>query len=514
MCEKSSLPETKYVQHHTSRDIGPLGNSRNTVYNLNAIYSNEVLSVPPKFQDDEKNSRLSVSSQVDYSVSKNGLPLYTENQKGHLQFNDQIQLAADSPSNTTMTSKDESLDSDFLSISDSSEQFEAPKRNAAVNTFINDVVNRLLSGFRSTTKCQFSQATSGNMEQSTTQAAATGSSTTSGNSGQSRKKRRAAEGDDDNADQGGFPKPPRKRICHNPDKALQRSFACPYLKMDPVKYGNCCAKQLTRIRDVKQHLHRRHTPKRYCLKCLETNFCDEQALKKHADLATCPSNDSTALEGISHEQRDRLSHKSDCKISEEDQWFVIWEILFLRRARPSSVYMDTGLSMELRLFREYFDIHESSVVGEQYESNPVWSGESTAEQRQAFLQMVRARASNRVFEDYRHSTSSLESLRSREQSGDSIQPTQSEAPLSSIADSGIAVDSQFSPRDVSSRRHAPSQLAAVFDNGEPSNWIPPLDEMMEMPQGIRDGLIDFPNEFDAGEFDGSGLELDFSNWPQ
>ena len=473
--------------------------------------------MPPRSQDDKKDSRSSASSQVDYSVSKNGLPLYAENPKSHLLLNDQIPLSADSPSNDTMPSQDESLDSDLLSMSDSSEQFEVPESNAlAVNAFINGVVNKLLLGFRSTTQCRFSPGASGSSGQSVTRTAATSSSTTSNNPGQSRKKRRAAD-DDDDADQDDFRKPPNKKTRHDPDKGPQISFACPFLKRDPVKHGKCCTYQLSRIRDVKQHLYRCHIPDFYCQLCLESDFRSEQALAEHLDLRTClRNNDPTSLDGISNKQRKQLSRKSNHEISNEDQWFEIWKILFFIRPRPRSVYMDTRVSMDLRLFREYCDTHEQSVMGDQYESNPVWSGESTAEQRRDFLRMVRVQGMNRIFEDHRHAMRSLEALMSRnasfpEQSGDRIQPAQYEAPLSSIADSGIAVNSQPSPQDVSSRRQIPSQLPAVFDNREPSAWIQPVDEMMQMPQGLGDDQLDFSNGFfDAGGF-GS---VDFSSWPQ
>lgn len=193
------------------------------------------------------------------------------------------------------------------------------------------------------------------------------------------------------------------------------------------------------------------------------------------------------------------------------------------------MYMNTEVSMELRLFHEYCDTHGAAVVEEQYESNPIWSPESTLEQRHAFRQMVFSQGMSRVFEDY---SRSLESLRSRNaaflgHNGNSMHHAQPAAPLSSIADSGIAVDSQSSPRDSGSRRHAssqlpsPSQLSApgqlptqsqlsapgqppvVFDNGGPSNLIPPHDEMPpyyeipmhdEMPQGQGYNPQDFSND--------------------
>lgn len=236
MCEKSRLPQTKDVQHHASRAIGPAGN---TAYNFNQINPNEILFASPSSLDEEKNPRSSASSQVGYSVSKNDLPPCTETPECHLPLNYQNLLAANSPSNSTMPSQEESLDSDFLSISDSSEQFEMPEDNPAVTAFIDNVVNKLLAGFRSTTQCQFSQGASGESAQCTTQAATIGSSTSSNNSGQPRKRRRAPD-DNDDADQDGSRKPPNKKPNQGTDKEDQKSFACPYLKMDPIKYRKCC----------------------------------------------------------------------------------------------------------------------------------------------------------------------------------------------------------------------------------------------------------------------------------
>ncbi|KFY30042.1 hypothetical protein V494_08306 [Pseudogymnoascus sp. VKM F-4513 (FW-928)] len=461
-CENVGALEAEYVQHGASR--GPPENLRTTAASQ--------IPVHPNFQNDETNPRVSVCSQVDYLNPKKGLPDYTENSEDDMLLNDQTLHAEDSPSDATVQSQ-KSLDSDLFSISDSSEQFEIPECNAAVNALVDDVVHKLVSGFRSTIQCQVSPDTSGNSGQCTTQETSTEPPTSSNNSGQSQKRRRAIEEEDDDANRDDFPKPPRKRIYHGPDETTSRLFACPYLKLDPVKHANCCTKKLRRIRDVKQHLSRRHTPDRYCQRCLSTNFCDEQTLQGHVDLNTCLRNDPTALEGISNEQQKRLSRKSDSKINEEGQWFVIWEILFIRRARPSSAYMETGLSMELGLFREYCSTHGPSTIEEELLSDPIWAGsETTIEERQVYNQMVLARGLSRLFEEYRRSTSALESQRGRnapyrEHRGNSMQDSQYDPPLSS-ADSGIAVGSlgsQSSPREMSSRRQIPNQSTFISDNG-------------------------------------------------
>jgi hypothetical protein len=104
-----------------------------------------------------------------------------------------------------MSSQDESWDSESPSISDS-DRSDVPESDAVVN---DDVNNTLLQDSKTQSNASLRQAREGL------------------DSGQRRKKRRAAE-DDDDADQDGFLTRP-----------LRRSFACPFLKNDPVKHGSC-----------------------------------------------------------------------------------------------------------------------------------------------------------------------------------------------------------------------------------------------------------------------------------
>lgn len=514
MCEKLGLSEVKYAQHDTSRDIGPSGNSRNTAHNPYAINPNEIHSASSSPEDGERDSRLSVGSQVDYSVSKNRLSIHNEDPNDQSLLNGQVQLAADSSSNSTVPSQDESLDSALLSISDSSEQFEVSENNAAVKVLIDDMANKLVLGFRSTTQRQLSTGAGESSGQPVIQAVVTGSSTTPNNSGRSSQKRQAAaDDDDDDADQDDFPKPPHKRIRHSPDKVSQRSFACPYLKMDPVKHGRCCVKQLSRIRDVKQHLSRWHTPDRYCQRCLSTNFCDEKALQGHIDINTCPSNDPTALEGISNEQRKRLSQKSKSNTEKEDQWFAIWEILFPRRARPSSVYMDIGLTTRLEDFHEYCIAHISDVVRGQFESSLVWQGSGSTAEQQAFIRMVVSKGLNEILQDYLRSAPSLESEKGQNtsysehhhSSRQHIQPYP-ETTLGSSGDSGIAVHSQFSSQLVSSQGYAPSQHYPIFNN--PSQHYYPVFNN-GMPNAVNNQFS--PQDVSSQRYTPSQLHPVFNN---
>jgi hypothetical protein len=53
------------------------------------------------------------------------------------------------------------------------------------------------------------------------------------------------------------------------------------------------------------------------------------------------------LDGISYQQRSRLSRKSTPNATKEDQWFAIWDILFAAHPRPNTVYMDIDLTREM-----------------------------------------------------------------------------------------------------------------------------------------------------------------------
>jgi hypothetical protein len=413
--------------------------------------------------NDEPVSRPSVTSGVIRSVPEDCLlSFHTEHWGSHSSSNDQNTLTVNSQSTVTTGSADESLDSDLLSISDYSEQLEPLDSNDPAYSFLNTLLQRLLSGFQSTTQSQLSP--SGNGENSITRAPATESSTTAGTSSHCRKRARD-ETDDDDAGQDGFLRPPRKKINAGQGKASQRSLACPYLKFDPIKHRSCCAKQLSRIRDVKQHLSRRHTPERYCQRCLETNFPDEQSLDRHINLNTCPLKDRALLEGLSHQQQRQLSRKSNPNLSEEDQWFAIWEITFPKTLfpglrRPISAYMDTGLSMDMRLFREYCSNHGPSTLTEQIESDPAWSGsEITAEQRRVYLERVIVQGINSLFEGYLRSNISSDSAPSSRQNHNNMHPTPT--PTGSIADSGVALESQLSSGEASYQEGLLDQLPST-----------------------------------------------------
>lgn len=248
------------------------------------------------------------------------------------------------------------------------------------------------------------------------------------------------------------------KLAKENNPALERTLACPYLKKDPIAHHGCSNYRLSRIRDVRQHIYRRHTPNFYCQRCLNTDFQDNQSLQSHIIAGTCHREDSVAPFLSLHQQR-QLSRKSNPRLSEEDKWFAIWKILFVTAQQPLSAYIDTSLTGDMRGFREYCLARGPAALTEQIESNPAWlSTNITTEQRQMYLNSVIARGINSLFEDFTQSIPSPNSIvgnrraSSSQQRRHNLQKKLGATSTSSIADSGVALGSQFSSSAATSRR--------------------------------------------------------------
>lgn len=99
----------------------------------------------------------------------------------------------------------------------------------------------------------------------------------------------------------------------DPDKDSVGSLACPFWKKDPRQAwsrSRACCKGHSRIRDVKQHLKRRHKDLAK-IQCLE------------------------------------LGQYSKRNAGEMEQWFAIWDIVFPNLPRPPSPYVSDDLQAEL-----------------------------------------------------------------------------------------------------------------------------------------------------------------------
>jgi len=204
----------------------------------------------------------------------------------------------------------------------------------------------------------------------------------------------AREDDSDQSD-AALSRQVRKKL--KPNTAQPRFLACPYWKQNPDRHRQCCKLALKRIRDVKQHLHRRHTPKFYCQRCFVI-FLNDQSLQDHIISLPCRREPQAQLHGISHSQHRELSRKSNPRFTEENQWFAIWHILFPGSERPVSAYIDSELSADLCLFREFWQNSGQDVLLGILRSNQ-WVSMS-AEEQETQGRRILTEGLDKIYEDW------------------------------------------------------------------------------------------------------------------
>jgi hypothetical protein len=414
----------------------------------------------------------------------------------------------------TTGSSVESLESELLSISDSSED-ESLDLDERVDDVLNIVLRRLLSGFRSNIRdCAGPNERQGG---STGSASAAGSSETGSTPGQSQKRARAQNVNDNDHDDTGKDEPsvpPPKRGKKIDEETSQKSLACPYLKLDPIKYRKCCAYKLTKIKNVKQHLYRRHAPPHYCQRCFST-FKDDASRKTHVN--SCQSEGTTVLDGISYYQRELLRQKSKAGLSDADKWFAIWKLLFPGRRPPISAYLNTDLSLEMRGLQEYCLQRGPALLREQLQSNQWWlSQELDAEQQQVAQERLLGQGIISMFESWhrsRVSTSASGSLLGRD-----LRSLSYSTFTSSIADSGVALESQLSPRTIAAQQSESSQPPEDLNSGsQPAESIDPVqngswglqEDLGTLGAGDGQALIDHADDVGLVFHESLGDPLDF-----
>jgi hypothetical protein len=140
-------------------------------------------------------------------------------------------------------------------------------------------------------------------------------------------------------------------------------LACPFYKYDGMRYMSCARLRLKRIRDVKQHLNRRHRRPMYCPVC-GTVFQNSEAWHIHISGRSCDPADNVEVEGIDDAQVKALARRVNRSLDAKEQWLSIWTILFPDSKPPSSPYMTTKVEETLGMVRDYWGRHGQLLVAE------------------------------------------------------------------------------------------------------------------------------------------------------
>jgi len=143
----------------------------------------------------------------------------------------------------------------------------------------------------------------------------------------------------------------------------KRLFACPFCKKNPLRYRSCYSLRLTKISYVKQHISKNHPFPTYCPVCMET-FETPQARDAHARAQNCQRRPLLGWEGVTEAHRQQMRRKPPKGTSEEEQWFMIFKMLFPELPFPSSPYIDGDLSEQLFAFQDFAVSQGPNIVRE------------------------------------------------------------------------------------------------------------------------------------------------------
>jgi hypothetical protein len=131
-----------------------------------------------------------------------------------------------------------------------------------------------------------------------------------------------------------------------------RDLACPFYKVDPVQHRNCYTLRLTRVRDVKQHLYRRHAVDFFCPVCME-KFASAPVRDMHIRDRICEAKPYVRHEWITTIQKVELAKRVPQTMSIEQQWFSVFDIVFPDHPQPRSPYVDRETPEQVAAFRDY-----------------------------------------------------------------------------------------------------------------------------------------------------------------
>ncbi|KAK6080913.1 hypothetical protein SCUP234_05011 [Seiridium cupressi] len=130
--------------------------------------------------------------------------------------------------------------------------------------------------------------------------------------------------------------------CTDIKNGEERILACPFYKKNSSKYQECHKFGLKRIKDVKQHIYRKHKrPDYYCPKCFD-EFNNPRGRDDHVRGNSCAKRQSPHSDMISEDEKKKLAQCSARSKPIDEQWYAVWDLLFPGQRKPQSPYMEDG----------------------------------------------------------------------------------------------------------------------------------------------------------------------------
>jgi hypothetical protein len=149
---------------------------------------------------------------------------------------------------------------------------------------------------------------------------------------------RSTAGDNENNGSGSDRDPSLNKQREVEGDEEDRTLACPFFRRNPIRHMDCLNRKLSRIRDIRQHILRRHKlPTNYCPTCYQT-FSTVRARDIHIRSRTCERRNTTPDDFIDDFTEELLNRRVKRQAGVENQWFSIWDALFPDEPRPEDPY--------------------------------------------------------------------------------------------------------------------------------------------------------------------------------
>ncbi|KAH7001127.1 hypothetical protein EDB80DRAFT_85061 [Ilyonectria destructans] len=140
-------------------------------------------------------------------------------------------------------------------------------------------------------------------------------------------------------------------------------LACPFYKSNRHKHHDCLKYELRRVKDVKQHIYRKHVqPEFYCSRCFRLFSTFEEKFDHDVHEPLCEGQRPQKFDGISEQQRQDLNCSTSRGRSMEEQWFSTWDILFPGQTRPQSCYLGNYLNEVMSQIRDFWDRKRDAIL--------------------------------------------------------------------------------------------------------------------------------------------------------
>jgi len=162
-------------------------------------------------------------------------------------------------------------------------------------------------------------------------------------------------------------------------ESKEPALACPFYKFDPRSNHDCRGFTLRRVKDIKQHIQRKHT-EFYCDRCLDGfDDADEHMAAHQQDPHFAYQPPPTGSRPPSRrvttsEQQENLRSYLGRGKPIEDQWCDVWDILFPGQHRPRTIYLDSAKNSpegRMKMLRRVWERHRPEILTLAYPLSPL-----------------------------------------------------------------------------------------------------------------------------------------------